>query len=232
MKAPRPQSLAEGIYQALKDEIWRFALLPGDRFSEGDVAQRLNVSRTPVRQALHRLEREGYVEVHFKSGWQVRLLDFAEVDDLYDVRIVLERAAIEKLCNCESEKAQHALTELCAIWCVPEAQRLTDGAVVADLDEAFHCALVAATGNREMARVHQQISERIRILRRLDFTATHRIEMTYAEHEKILTKIVASQNLDAQRLLQGHIEVSKAQVRTLTLNRLEEARAPIHATGT
>lgn len=232
MPNSRPQRLSESIYQTLKTQIWRFALMPGDRFSEGEVAARLHVSRTPVRQALQRLEREGYVQVHFKSGWQVRLLDAAEMDDLYDVRMVLERAAIEKLCSQSCAQGVAAIQDLCAIWCVPEAQRLTDGAVVADLDEAFHNALVAATGNREMARMHQHISERIRILRRLDFTEPHRIALTYQEHQQILAKIVKSQSQDAQLLLTRHIQASKAQVRSLTLNRLAQARAPVQATGT
>ncbi|WP_250547728.1 GntR family transcriptional regulator, partial [Serratia marcescens] len=68
----RPEGLAERIYLQLKADIFEFRLLPGDRFSESEVAQRMAASRTPVRQALFRLEREGYVEVLFRSGWQVR----------------------------------------------------------------------------------------------------------------------------------------------------------------
>lgn len=60
-------SLAAQIYARLKADIFDFRLLPGGRFSESDVAMRMQVSRTPVRQALFWLQREGYVEVHFKS---------------------------------------------------------------------------------------------------------------------------------------------------------------------
>ena len=83
----RPQSLAERIYARLKDDIFEFHLMPGDRFSEGKVAARMAASRTPVRQALHRLQREGYLQVHFRSGWQVRALDFAQFDELYELRM-------------------------------------------------------------------------------------------------------------------------------------------------
>ena len=55
----RPEALAERVYQALKDDIFAFRLMPGDRFSESEIAGRMAVSRTPVRQALFRLEREG-----------------------------------------------------------------------------------------------------------------------------------------------------------------------------
>ncbi|NWE23906.1 GntR family transcriptional regulator, partial [Pseudomonas sp. P7548] len=99
---PRPDNLAEQVYTQLKADIFDFRLLPGDRFSEGDVAGRMDVSRTPVRQALYRLEKEGYVEVYFRSGWQVKPFDFAYFEELYDVRIVLELAAVSRLCRMEA----------------------------------------------------------------------------------------------------------------------------------
>ena len=68
----RKPSLAEGVYQSIKQDIFDFRLLPGDRFTEGQVASRLNVSRTPVREGLQRLEKEGYLHVHFRAGWSVR----------------------------------------------------------------------------------------------------------------------------------------------------------------
>ncbi len=93
-----PPSLADAIYRQLKEDIFEFRLLPGDRFSEGDVAERMAASRTPVRQALYRLQREGQVQVHFRSGWQVSPLDFERFEELYDLRTVLELEAVRRLC--------------------------------------------------------------------------------------------------------------------------------------
>ena len=93
-----PPSLADAIYRQLKEDIFEFRLLPGDRFSEGDVAERMAASRTPVRQALFRLQQEGYVEVLFRSGWRVLPFDFKRLENLYDVRTVLEMAAVRLLC--------------------------------------------------------------------------------------------------------------------------------------
>ena len=90
--------LAGAIYERLKTDIFEFRLLPGTRFSENEVAARVRASRTPVREALFRLEREGYVQVHAKSGWSVQPLDFDALDHLYDLRLVLESAAVQRLC--------------------------------------------------------------------------------------------------------------------------------------
>ena len=73
---PRENALATSLYQRLKEEIFSFRLLPGDRFTESQVAERYEVSRTPVRDALYRLEREGYLQVSFRRGWAVRPFDF------------------------------------------------------------------------------------------------------------------------------------------------------------
>lgn len=111
--AERPQSLAERIYARLKDDIFEFRLMPGDRFSEGEVAARMAASRTPVRQALHRLQREGFLDVHFRSGWQVRPLDFVQFDELYELRIVLELDAVRRLCQRPTDEHPPAL-QTCA----------------------------------------------------------------------------------------------------------------------
>ena len=97
---PNPrENLAERIYRQLKQDIFDFRLLPADRFSENEIAERMGASRTPVREALFRLEREGYVEVLARSGWQVKPFDFKYFEELYDVRTVLECAAVRRLCR-------------------------------------------------------------------------------------------------------------------------------------
>jgi DNA-binding GntR family transcriptional regulator len=218
----RPESLAGRIYARLKADISEFRLLPGDRFSEGDVAERMAASRTPVRQALHRLEREGYLEVRFRSGWQVKAFDFEHFEELYELRIVLELEAVRRLCTRPIDAQPEALQRLGRTWMVQP--RLDDGPAVSRLDEEFHCQLLEAAGNREMARIHREVSEKIRIIRRLDFTQRPRIDATYAEHAAILQAIGERKCEEAQQLLRTHIETSKAEVRKITLHMLHSAR--------
>ncbi|MDE2079876.1 MAG: GntR family transcriptional regulator [Burkholderiales bacterium] len=200
-----------------------FRLVPGDRFSEAELGSRLGVSRTPVREALFRLRNEGLLDVESKSGWFVQPIDFARLEQVYDLRVVLESASVARLCA-RTEPAPE-LEALKAIWLVPAAERLTDGREVGALDEQFHAALVRAAGNDEIARVHWDVTERIRIVRRLDFTRADRIEATYNEHAKILRCVMQRKLDQAQLLLRSHIEQSKAEVRQITLATLHEARS-------
>ena len=228
---PARSSRADDVYAQLKRDVGEFKLVPGDRFTENEICERLGVSRTPVRQALVRLQQEGYVEVLFRSGWRVLPFDFDQFEQLYDLRMVLETTAVHRLCDegaggaLKSMPVDHQLLdELNRIWLVPVAERSTDTLQVAAWDEAFHCALVRAAGNAEMTRVHRDVTERIRIIRRLDFTQQARIEATYDEHATILKAIRAHRGDQAAMLLRAHIQTSQAEVRTITLHQVHMAR--------
>lgn len=214
--------LAESVYARMKADLFDFTLMPGERFSENEVAQRLGVSRTPVREALYRLGQEGYIRVASKSGWTVNPLDFEYFDDLYDVRVVIEVAAVRRLCELVPMPTLEALREA---WLCPADERETEGAALALLDEQFHSQLVKAAGNGELARVHGGITERIRVLRRLDFMYPERVRTTYTEHGQVLRSVLRRKADQAAMLLRAHIEQSKAEVRKISLHKLFVAKS-------
>ncbi|WP_239482840.1 GntR family transcriptional regulator [Paraburkholderia sp. C35] len=214
--------LAEQVYQLLKQDIFNFRLFPGDRFSETDIAQHYGVSRTPMRDALFRLLREGYLEVGFRRGWKVSEINFEQLDQLYDLRIVLELASIERIAV--SPPPHAGIDEMKAVWCVATETRESEPIVMFGMDENFHRGLVAATGNAEMLRVHNDVTERIRIVRRLDFLKPHRTSATYDEHSTMLNLIDRGKLAEATILLRAHITQSKLEVRKITLSMLAAAR--------
>ena len=217
----RQSTRAEEALRRIRAAIFDFVLLPGKGFTESDLALRLGMSRTPVREALFRLELEGYVKVAFRSGWSVAPFDFHKLEELYDLRVVLECTAVDRLCAAEP---MPELGMLKAIWLVPEKERKTETAEVAGLDKAFHATLVSAAGNHQMARVHADVTDGIRIVRRLDFTQAPRITATCDEHAKILRAVLARRAGPAKLLLRSHIEASKAEVRKITIHKLHSAR--------
>lgn len=218
----RAGKLAEQVYDTLKAQIHDFQLVAGDRFSEADLGQRLGMSRTPVREALFRLRNEGFLGVESKLGWYVLPIDFGRLEQLYDLRVVLELASVARLCT--RAEATPELEPLKSVWLLPPTERLADARSVGANDEEFHATLVRAAGNGEMARVHWDVTERIRIIRRLDFTRADRIDATYIEHAKILRAVMQKKPDQAQLLVKTHIEQSKAEVRKITLHALQAAR--------
>jgi len=168
-----------------------------------------------------RLAGQGLLQVYPKMGWFVAPIDFDTMDELYDLRILLETNAVGQLLDSPDLASLDALK---ALWLSPVEQRLSEASHVGQLDEAFHSCLVAAGGNREIARVHQEITDRIRLIRRLDFTKTNRVEATYDEHGRILRALLARRKDEAKRLLRAHIEQSKLEVRKITLDALFRAK--------
>ena len=220
--------LADTVYQGLRDDIFDFRLLPGDRFAENDVAERLQVSRTPVREALMRLQTEGLVRGYFRNGWEVVPIDFSRFAALYELREMIELHAVARLCSAPPNEARAAQLEtLGRAWRVAPKQRLRDGLAVAALDEAFHISLVKAAGNTETDLVYRQVTERVRIMRRLDFAYGDCIAETYEDHAAILEAIRRGAAPEAVALLGRHIQGSHEVVQKITVDRLEQVRTKL-----
>ena len=216
------ESLADQAYRSLKARIFDFDFMPGDRLSEAELAETLGLSRTPLRQALQRLQHEGFVEAQPKVGWLIPPLSFQRLDALYDFRILLECFAARAICLMDDNRP--GLLALSRIWRVKPAGRIKDPIKVGMIDEMFHQDLVSLAGNSEITNTHLEITEKIRLVRRLDFTKEHRIDATYIEHSLILKALLARRFEEAQRLLSAHIEQSKIEVRKITLDMLYRAR--------
>lgn len=209
-------NLSELVYQRIKTDIFDFKLMPGERFTESEIANTYQVSRTPTRQALYRLQQEGYVEVAFRSGWTVRPINLKYYDELYEMRIMIEQFAIQKLCANPCEDLSD-IQKLLSIWRVEPQEYVQDLKTMAHIDEDFHCTIVRAAANVEMAKLHQEISEKIRIIRRLDFSKSTRIEATYQEHQLILIAILKQQPDVALGMICKHIQQSRDEVKKITL---------------
>ena len=214
-------TLGQAVYERIKDDIFEFRMAPGQRYSEQELANHLGVSRTPLRFALHVLAREGYLDrVGGHAGWLVKPFDLAYYEDLYDFRTEIELIAVRRLCRMDPAPD---LGELCDFWRVPKRLRVSDGKLVARNDEKLHSTLVALAGNHEMQRTHADLTERIRIIRRLDFIEPARIKAAYDEHAKLLGALLARKEAEAEMLVKAHIGASRAEIRHITLHRLSLA---------
>ena len=219
--AGEKSTLSQEVYGRLRQSIFELRMPPGQRYSEHELAAALQVSRTPLRLALHVLAHEGYVQnVGGHSSWQVRPLDIAFYEDLYVYRVEIEVLALRRLCAADSALPLEALR---AFWCVPEAQRELRGHVVAQHDEVFHNTLVRFAGNQAMLRSFDELTDRIRIIRRLDFISPERILTAYVEHGEILRAVAGHDGIEAERLIRSHIEASRVEIRGITFHRMAVA---------
>lgn len=171
------------------------------------------MSRTPAREALRRLEQEGWLVLVPRQGYTVRAYSIREVNQVYDLRVAIERHTARTA----AARAPHAaLGRLAREWEALEGRRRSMSPLAwLDADEAFHGAIAEVTGNEELTGILQQINERIRIIRRIDFSRPERATRTRADHLEIVGLIQARRPAAAADRMERHILESKESVKAL-----------------
>jgi DNA-binding GntR family transcriptional regulator len=222
----RTKVTAQQIYQTLRHMILDMALAPGTRFTETQVAEHFQVSRTPVREALQRLEVENQITIRPKQGCFVRAVDLKQIRDYYDVRVAIELLAVERACTHMSDAALQALA---AAW---NPQHLAFGNEADDTlkqaEEDFHLALAQGSGNPALVRYLADINDHIRVVRRLGWPDFTSIQDTYQEHFDICQLILARDVETARATMLAHIRKSQNQADRITLAQLSQpARNPL-----
>jgi DNA-binding GntR family transcriptional regulator len=160
------RSMVEEAYAALKQRIIRNDLPPGYQALEEELALQLGMSRTPVREALIRLEHEGFVEVITRRGMRVKPLLARDIREISEVLAWLEAAAAERLAQRRPTQAEMALLEQ-AIADMDKALEGDDMNAWAEADYNFHRLLVELCGNRhliDVARIFLDQAHRFRLL--------------------------------------------------------------------
>jgi DNA-binding GntR family transcriptional regulator len=210
---PVARSSSDAAYRDIKSWILTGAITLGTRLGEERIAERLSVSRTPVREALLRLFAERFLERHPEGGFRVNHPTVRSMRELYGVRRALELYAIRETVENAGPAERRELEALHAEWSAmaPEAPETDPDFVL--LDEDFHCRLAEASGNAELVNELRRVGERIRPVRTHDFVTPGRIDATIAQHLRVLDAVLA-RSVDAPNELESHILESQRVVET------------------
>jgi len=185
-----------------------FEIRPEERIREGEMAARLSVSRTPLREALNRLVAEGYMTFTAGQGFFCRALTLAEILDLYEARAAIECEALRhSVARADTADIQTVLADLDASE--PLYEHTTDRLELLEMDEAFHLAMVRLSGNAELERMLININGRIRYVRMIGLNLSGGRPGRMTAHRLILQALV-DRDLDAGlSVLRDHIELRK-----------------------
>ncbi len=193
-------SLAERAYAELLDAIVRGDLAPGHRLRDTELAQQLGVSRTPVREALRRLEDEGLVETGRNAYTRVAPVRADRIGDAFPVVATLHglatRLGVPALSQADLERMQQHDAER------SEALRRADVVAAIAADDRFHGVLLSASRNREIERVLARVMPHIRRLDLLHFTALSREDGAGGDHAAILEACRRVDAWEAARLVE------------------------------
>jgi DNA-binding GntR family transcriptional regulator len=193
----------QGAYHHLLGEIRSGALPSGARLRETDLAERLGISRTPVREAIRQLEADGLV-VHLpRQGATIRSLDYAEVIELYEMRAVLEGTAARLAARAASEIE---LAELSALHA--DLASAPAGAQARELNRQFHRTLIDAAKNRFLIKAMSTLQKTMLIIGPTTLADPTRAADAVAEHAKVLAALQARDGRMAEQAMRDHVEAA------------------------
>jgi DNA-binding GntR family transcriptional regulator len=194
--------LPEQIAEVLADEIIERRFSPGSRLPEPALAERFGTSRAPIREALYLLDQAGLVERTPRRGTVVKAYSRREIEELYQVRITLERLALERICE-EPEMVDACLATLEPIIREMEAAQ-DDPMRYRELNYRVHRSIVVVSRSDLIRRLYAQIEGPLKIFLRRMFFVEDAVPKSFDEHLQIVAAIEEADAEKAQRRLEKH----------------------------
>lgn len=150
---PPPGLIRDDVYDRIRAEILACVLKPGSLVQENDIASRYAVSKSPVRDALLRLQEQGLVEVLPRKGYRIKPISVADAAEMYDMRVILERACIARAIDHATDDVLQTLDRFRKSGKTPDLPSWIA------YNRAFHVAVVNAAGNARLGRAAREIIE-------------------------------------------------------------------------
>ncbi|MDE7266772.1 MAG: GntR family transcriptional regulator [Lachnospiraceae bacterium] len=210
--------LRDVVFNTLRQEILTGKMKPGERLMEIHLANKLGVSRTPIREAIRKLELEGLVIMIPRKGAEVAQISWKSLKDVLEVRRALDVLAIELACERMTQEELESLYRACESF--EEATKTKDTRKIAEADVAFHDIIVASTGNKRLIQLVNNLSEQMYRYRFEYIKDSSQHSMLIEEHKEMYRGIQNKDKIAAAGVVKKHIDnQEKAIIRQLQLEK-------------
>lgn len=210
--------LRDVVFNTLRQAILTGELKPGERLMEIHLANRLGVSRTPIREAIRKLELEGLVTMIPRRGAEVAQITEKSMNDVLEVRRAMDALCVELACDRISQEELGELKKACDHF--EQAVRTKDVKKVAQADVALHDIILQATGNQRLIQLVNNLSEQMYRYRFEYIKDTTQHERLIEEHRIIYESIVKKDKATASKAARMHIDnQEKAIINQIRLDR-------------
>ena len=196
--------LRDVVFHTLRRAILTGQLMPGERLMEIHLAQKLGVSRTPVREAIHKLELEGLVTMMPRRGAQVAQISEKGLKDVLEVRRALDAFCAELACERITPKEEEELKKACREF--EEAVKIGDPTLIATKDVAFHDIIINSTGNERLISTINNLAEQIYRYRFEYIKDASQRPRLMEEHRTLLDAILNKDSARAGKAARIHID--------------------------
>lgn len=210
MKQNSSLSLTMQAYNNLKEKIMRLQLRPGELLLVQPLAKELGISRTPVREAMIRLEREGFVEEADGKKFKVSEITLKSILEIHEIRELIELHTVAKAAaNRTSDQIENLKASAANM---DAALKESDHVAFFETDMDFHAQIIHICDNKTLESLMHQLNEKIQRIRHLTTYVHRRIEDTVGEHAAILSAIDNQDAEAAQRAMKDHLDNVKQGV--------------------
>lgn len=196
--------LGEIVYEALHDAIINQLMKPGERLMETDLAEEMGVSRTPVREAIRKLELEGYVVMIPRKGAYVAGLSIKDINEVFEIRGALEALAAglaaQRATQEEIEEMQRNVFMEAAHW------ETSDLIKTIELDTKFHELIYSTSRNSRLLVMIKELRDQVQRFRTTTLAVPGRMKFALDEHKRIVEAIAERDVLEARKAAHDHIE--------------------------
>jgi DNA-binding GntR family transcriptional regulator len=212
----RTTTYQQQAYDYVKAQIMNLDLKPGQYVTDSQVAGELNISRTPVREALRRLEQEELLINQARRGWKVYTLSLEDVHEIFDIKEALEGMAARRAAGCQDEELRSALRA--AMDRMRQAAVADDPDAWREADARLHDVIFAMGGNERASTIIGSLNDQWHRVR-IGFVAVEgRIERSNPEHEVIVDRILAGDGEEAERHMRLHLNNVRQELVHLLVN--------------
>lgn len=218
-------NLSIDVCTRLSERILKWEYPPGYRLTEEELCAQFSVSRSPVREALGMLVERGLVDKKARQGYSVRRLDLREINELYDVRLVLELSVIDRLCQRGLDERILADQERRWTEFRDNLPAMSESAAIADED--FHEILAREAGNAVLARMLGEVDRKIHFVRSADIVNPERLRATCTDHLEILDALRRRDKEAASETLARNIEWGRNNVEAAIKDALVRAHLSV-----
>lgn len=203
--------LRDVVFKTLRQAILKGELEPGERLMEIQLAERLGVSRTPIREAIRKLELEGLVLMIPRRGAEVARISESSLRDVLEVRRSLEELAIYLACQRMTEEEMEELQATQEMFA--QAIRVGDAMQIAETDEKYHDIIYNSTKNERLVQILNNLREQIYRYRLEYIKDEDKRQILLVEHEHILKAVRLRHVHEAKQAIRTHIDNQEITIR-------------------
>ena len=206
----KPVNTAERVYAELKRMLFAYQIVPGQKLQYQDLAERFKVSRTPVKDALNMLEKEGYIALRHNKGYYVAEIGLREAEELYEIREALEVLAVQKAIEHLDRATLKILKEGMEAYAADVRKPLSRKRLI--LDAIFHLKIAEMAQNKALVEIIRMVFSKIYLKHKVETLSVERGREADLEHRELFHAIQARKLALAVAIVRKHIASSKRNV--------------------